>query len=247
MQIARIRNIAFLAVAVAGLSGCTIYDGYGTGYYGNRYAGDLYPAECYDKDGYIYPECEDAAYIARNGYGYGNIFYNNRYGPYGWYDGFYYPGYSFYVYDRLGHRYRWRDHHRRHWEERRARREYRREARREYRREARRDARRDARREYRREERRAERRDQRRMDRRAERRDNRRNRRGADSGYRGPYPPVTNTRPQRRTDGGGRGGRPAVRQAPARNAAPPPRANTRSTRQNSTQRMRNGPPETHPE
>lgn len=227
MQIARIRNIAFLAVAAAGLSGCTIYDGYGTGYYGNRYAGDLYPAECYDKDGYIYPECEDAAYIARNGYGYGSIFYNNRYGPYGWYDGFYYPGYSFYVYDRLGHRYRWRDNHRRHWEDRRARRH--------------------ARRGYR-GDRDVTRRDQGRADRRAERREDRRNRGGARNSYRGPYPPVTNNSPPRRADGnrGGRGPG-AVRRAPARNAAPPPRANTRSTRQNSTQRMRNGPRETHPE
>ncbi|WP_299324208.1 hypothetical protein [Parasphingopyxis sp.] len=234
MQIARIRNIAFLAVAAAGLSGCTIYDGYGTGYYSDRYAGNLYPDECYDKDGYLYPECEDAAYVARNGYGYGSVFYNNRYGPYGWYDGFYYPGYSFYVYDRLGHRYRWRDHHRRHWEERRARRYARGQ-----RREARREARREERREIRREERRAERR--------GERRENRRNRDGARNSYRGPYPPVTNTRPQRRTDSGNRGGRSAVRQAPARNTAPPARANTRSTRQNSTQRMRSGPRDTHPE
>lgn len=234
MRIVRFRNIAFLAVAAAGLSGCTIYDGYGTGYYGDRYAGDLYPYECYDKQGYVYPECEDSAYIARNGYGYGNVFFNNRYGPYGWYDGFYYPGYSFYVYDRLGHRYRWRDSHRRHWEERRARRHARRGYDRRRGHEGRRGYRGDGD---------AANRDRRRADRRARRGD----RNGGATGYRGPYPPVTNSRPPRNAGGGDRRGRPAARQAPARNTAPPARSNTRSTRQNSTQRMRSGPRNTHPE
>lgn len=227
MDFARIRNIALLAIATTGLSACTIYDGYGTGYYGDRYAGGLYPAECYDKDGYLYPDCEDAGYVARNGYGYGNIFYNSRYGPYGWYDGFYYPGHSFYIYDRLGNRHRWGDRHRRHWEDRRARRH------------ARNDRRREARRDDRRAERRADRRG---------------NRNGTRNGYRGPYPPVVTGTPQNRQGAAPaqgqrrqarqnrQGAAPAQRQGrPARQArqrsAPPPRQN-RQTRQ--TQRMRDG-------
>jgi len=118
MAIGSTARIAALLATAAGLSGCTIYDGYGTGYNSGYYADSAYPDECYDKDGYLYPECEDATYVARNGYGYGGSWYNN-YGPYGWYDGFYYPGYSVYIFDRQGHRHRWSDNHRRHWEGRR--------------------------------------------------------------------------------------------------------------------------------
>ncbi|MBC2779184.1 hypothetical protein [Parasphingopyxis marina] len=118
MAIGSTARIAALLATAAGLSGCTIYDGYGTGYNSGYYADSAYPDECYDKDGYLYPECEDATYVARNGYGYGRSWYNN-YGPYGWYDGFYYPGYSVYIFDRQGHRHRWSDNHRRHWEGRR--------------------------------------------------------------------------------------------------------------------------------
>ena len=227
MDFARIRNVALLAIAATGLSACTIYDGYGTGYYGDRYAGDLYPAECYDKDGYLYPDCEDAGYVARHGYGYGNIFYNNRYGPYGWYDGFYYPGYSFYIYDRLGNRHRWGDRHRRHWEERRARRHARGERRR----------------------------DRRRAERREDRREARRSRNGATTGYRGPYPPiVTETRQNRQRSAPAQrqrrqarqnrqGAAPAQRQAqPARQrSAPPPRQARQRSETRQTQRMRRGP------
>ena len=47
-------------------------------------------------------------------YGYGS------YAPYyGWYDGFYYPGTGYYIYDRYGSRHRWSDSHRRYWEGRR--------------------------------------------------------------------------------------------------------------------------------
>jgi len=119
MRFTKIRNIAFLAVSAAGLSACTIYDGYGTGYSSNPYANKDYPDECYDKDGYLYADCEDASYIARNGYGYGSLFYNDRYGPYGWYDGYYYPGHSYYIYDRRGRRHNWNERQRRHWEGRR--------------------------------------------------------------------------------------------------------------------------------
>ena len=223
MDFARIRNVALLAIAATGLSACTIYDGYGTGYYGDRYAGDLYPAECYDKEGYLYPDCEDAGYVARNGYGYGSIFYNNRYGPYGWYDGFYYPGHSFYIYDRLGNRHRWGDRHRRHWEDRRARRH------------ARSDRRRD----------------RRRADRRAERRGNRNGTRNGYRGPYPPV--VTETRQNRQGAAPAQGQRRQARQnrqgaAPAQRQARPARQNQRTApqqRQNrqtrQLQRMRDGP------
>ncbi|MBK5265626.1 MAG: peptidase, partial [Alphaproteobacteria bacterium] len=67
-----------------------------------------------------------------SGYGYGGVsvgtgyygassYYDPGYGGYyGWYDGFYYPGSGYYVFDRQGHRHRWRDNDRRHWEGRRA-------------------------------------------------------------------------------------------------------------------------------
>lgn len=75
-----------LAAASLGLSACA-YDGYG---YGGVSAG-------YGSGGY---------------YG-----YDDYYGrPYGWYDGYYYPGNGYYVYDRAGHRQRWSDNHRRYWQ-----------------------------------------------------------------------------------------------------------------------------------
>ncbi|MCP1469565.1 hypothetical protein J3E64_001240 [Sphingobium sp. OAS761] len=87
-----------LAGALA-LGGCAYDDGYGgvsvgTGYYG----------------GY--------------GNGYGDPYWGSGYYPggyYGWYDGFYYPGNGYYVYDRGGRRHRWTDGQRRHWEGRRGR------------------------------------------------------------------------------------------------------------------------------
>ncbi|WP_218135003.1 hypothetical protein [Parasphingopyxis algicola] len=220
----RIMKISLLFGAAAALSGCAIYDGYGTGYYGDRYAGGAYPDECYDKQGYLYADCEDAGYIARNGFGYGSIFYHNRYGPYGWYDGFYYPGYSYYIYDRRGHRHRWGDRHRSHWE-------------------GRRHARggHDGRQGYRRN------RDGANRDQRRRGREGRRDR--GQAGYRGPYPPVVNNRRNDAGSGGGRRGPPSARPTAPRNAAPARQPNTRSTN-NSTrqlQRMRNGPRETHPE
>lgn len=68
---------------------------------------------CYE-DGYGYGGV--SAGYGYPGYGYGDPYYG--YG-YGWYDGFYYPGSGYYIYDRGGHRHRWNDHHRRHWEGRR--------------------------------------------------------------------------------------------------------------------------------
>ena len=43
-----------------------------------------------------------------SGYGYGS--------PYGWYDGFYYPGSGYYVYDRYRRPIRWNDTQRRYWQ-----------------------------------------------------------------------------------------------------------------------------------
>jgi hypothetical protein len=103
-----LRSLVLAAAAAVGLGGC-VYDGYGSsvgvsvgyggygGYgYGNRYC-DPYWDDCY--------------YGSRRGL---------RYDPwYGWYDGFYYPGTGFYVFDRWGGRRQWSDHHRRYWEGRR--------------------------------------------------------------------------------------------------------------------------------
>lgn len=85
-----------LAGATLGLGGCTMLGGYGgldvgynDGYYDSGY-GDPY---------------------------YGDSYYGNSY--YGWYDGYYYPGTGYYLYDRAGSRHRWNDRHRRYWEARR--------------------------------------------------------------------------------------------------------------------------------
>ena len=55
--------------------------------------------------------------------GYGNGgYYPYRYSPYsyyGWYDGYYYPGAGYYIYDSYGRRHRWSDRHRHYWEGRR--------------------------------------------------------------------------------------------------------------------------------
>lgn len=58
-----------------------------------------------------------------DGYGYGYSRVSVGYGavaPYGWYDGYYYPGSGYWLYDRGGHRHRWNDDHRRYWDGRRA-------------------------------------------------------------------------------------------------------------------------------
>jgi hypothetical protein len=64
--------------------------------------------------------CSSSDY-GRHGYGYSRVGVGVGYGApyYGWYDGFYYPGTGYYVYDRQGSRHRWRDSDRRYWEGRR--------------------------------------------------------------------------------------------------------------------------------
>ena len=106
-----------------------------------------------------------------SGYGHSRISlgYGSSSPYYGWYDGYYYPGTGYYVYDRSGSRHRWNDRYRRYWEARRPSRGYR-DNWSEYRQERREDAR-----EWRR-ERREDRREWR-QDRREDRRDRRRSRR----------------------------------------------------------------------
>ena len=97
MRALRLRTAAILLAAGVGLSGCATYSpfGYGSGVsvsYGDRYYDPYY-------DRY-------SSYGSRYAYGYA---------PYGWYDGFYYPGAGYYVYDRYRRPYYWNDYQRRYW------------------------------------------------------------------------------------------------------------------------------------
>lgn len=58
----------------------------------------------YGADGYGY---------SRVAVGYGSGYYSDPY--YGWYDGYYYPGSGYYVWDRRGYRHRWSGAHRSYW------------------------------------------------------------------------------------------------------------------------------------
>ncbi len=58
----------------------------------------------YGSDGYGY---------SRVAVGYGAGYYSDPY--YGWYDGYYYPGSGYYVWDRQGYRHRWTSRHQRYW------------------------------------------------------------------------------------------------------------------------------------
>ena len=53
------------------------------------------------------------------GYSSGYPYGYSPYSYYGWYDGFYYPGNGYYIYDSFGARHRWSDRHRNYWEGRR--------------------------------------------------------------------------------------------------------------------------------
>ena len=69
-------------------------------------------------------------------YGYGRSYASLGVGygsSYGWYDGFYYPGSGYYVFDRQGRRHSWNDNQRRYWMNRARTPEDRREVRRNYR------------------------------------------------------------------------------------------------------------------
>lgn len=80
-------------------------------------AGTIALGGCYD-DGYYGGVSVGSGYY---GGGYYDPYYSPGYYPggYGWYDGFYYPGNGYYVYDRGGRRHRWNDGQRRYWEGRR--------------------------------------------------------------------------------------------------------------------------------
>ena len=93
MRALHLRTAAVLLAAGVGLGGCASYSpfGYGNGVsigYGNGY---------------------DPYYS-----GYGSR-YAAGYSPYGWYDGFYYPGAGYYVYDQYRNPYYWNDYQRRYW------------------------------------------------------------------------------------------------------------------------------------
>ena len=105
---------AVLMAASAGMSGC-VYD-VGVGYASDSYYNDGYASSGYYNDGY---GCDpygryDAYYDCDFRQGFGNIGFSG-----GWYDNYYYPGYGFILFDRVGRRYPMRDHHRRYWGERR--------------------------------------------------------------------------------------------------------------------------------
>ena len=94
MRVLRFRTVAIVLAAGVGLGGCATYSpfGYGNGVsvsYGDRYYDPYYR-------GY------------GSSYGYG-------YAPYGWHNGFYYPGAGYYVYDRYRNPYYWNDYQRRYW------------------------------------------------------------------------------------------------------------------------------------
>jgi hypothetical protein len=94
MRALHLRTAAVLLAAGVGLGGCASYSpfGYGNGVsigYGNGYYDPYYS-------------------------GYGSR-YAAGYSPYGWYDGFYYPGTGYYVYDQYRNPYYCNDYQRRYW------------------------------------------------------------------------------------------------------------------------------------
>ena len=64
--------------------------------------------------------CSTYGNHGHRGYSGVSVGYSTARPYYGWYNGYYYPGTGYYVYDRQGSRHRWRDTDRRHWEGRRA-------------------------------------------------------------------------------------------------------------------------------
>ena len=96
-----IRNLVIILAAGAGLGGCATYSPYG---YGSGVSVGI-------GNGYGY---NDPYYGSRYGSRYGSG-YGYGYSPYGWYDGYYYPGSGYYVYDRYRNPYYWSDGHRRYW------------------------------------------------------------------------------------------------------------------------------------
>lgn len=107
MTASRLRNALIAIAAAASVSACA--DGYG---YGGLDVG-------YGTAGYHDPYYNP--YVAADQYDFYASGYQGFGQPYwGWYNGYYYPGSGFYVYDRWRRPHRWRDHDRRHWEGRRS-------------------------------------------------------------------------------------------------------------------------------
>lgn len=88
MFVPRLPAIALALAATLGLSAC-YEDGYGYGGLSVGYGDGYYGRPYYGGYGYPY---------------------------YGWYDGFYYPGTGYYVYDRYRRAHRWTDAQRNYWE-----------------------------------------------------------------------------------------------------------------------------------
>ena len=110
MRVSNIRLAVLAAVSGLALSGCAygFDDGYG-GYGGLNVGYGYNSGYGYGYDPYGY------GYGSPYGYGYGDYGYS----PFGWYNGFYYPGSGIYVYDRYRTRRVWSDDQRRYWEQRR--------------------------------------------------------------------------------------------------------------------------------
>lgn len=103
MPLLNLRNAALALVAGIGLSGCASYGPYGglgvgVGY-GSGYGG------------------YDPYYGGYGNYGY-SPYYNSGYSPFGWNNGFYYPGTGYYVYDSYRRPHRWSSAQQRYWLER---------------------------------------------------------------------------------------------------------------------------------
>jgi hypothetical protein len=107
MFLPRIRTAALAIGAALSLGACSYSDGYG---YGGLSVG-------YGNAGY-YDDYYDSYY--GGGYGrHGSYGSYGRYQPYyGWYNGFYYPGTGYYVYDNYRRPHRWNDQHQRYWTDR---------------------------------------------------------------------------------------------------------------------------------
>ncbi len=129
MFASRFRAAGLAVAATLGLSACTTYGGLGYGGYGSGVSVGIgnagYDRYCdpYGYSPYGYRSSRYGYSPYSYGYGYSPYGYGSRYGYAGagcggWYDGFYYPGHGYYVYNPYGQRYRWSDEQRRYWERR---------------------------------------------------------------------------------------------------------------------------------
>jgi len=105
MSVLNLRTAAVALLAGVGLAGCAygpyggldVGAGYGNGYYGGAYSPYSYGSP------YGYGSPFGVGYGSP--YGYGGYGYAPSY--YGWYDGYYYPGTGYYVYDQNRQPHRW--------------------------------------------------------------------------------------------------------------------------------------------